>query len=802
MNVEGQRPPDFADDFRVGDWLVEPSLDRVSRNGTVLRLRPQLTDLLVLLARHAGQTVSRDEILAKVWDGHQVAESGMTRCIAEIRQALEDDARDPKILETIPKRGYRLVAPVVFLPRSAPPAEGSSASASNSPAAVPTATPEDMPGAPWANPDADRTATRPRSRFSRRTVYVALLAVASSVAAMVVWQPWAAGRAAAPVDQHTVVLADVVNTTGDPAFDDALKLALAVQLGQAPFLRILPADQVRAALGLMGRPGNEAIVGPVALEVCRRERGSVVLAGSIRPLGRHYAVAIEAFGCRTGDSIARELVEASGKEGVLTALGKATAGMRQQLGESRASLRQYDAPIVRATTSSLDALKALSLGDLRRDGARPEEARAFYRRATELDPQFALAWARRGAAASNVGDWDEALPAFRRAYELRDRASEPERFYIEAHYRLFVEDDPAKAVETYKMWQQVYPGSTIPPSNLASIQIGAFGQYDAALPAAREAVRLAPYSALAHSKLVLAYLGTGRLEEAKKALGEAARRGAVDLQWRGLAFDIAFTTGDEAGMAEHVKWAEGNALASLVMTEYRATAAVSTGRLREARRLWAEMAALAGTPARQAPGRLVQAETEALLGDAPAARHAADAAAAADPQPATQLCAAIVLGLLGDAARPEALVNGVTRRGSLDGTSTRVWLPVARALIEANRGRYDAALALLRPVAPFERGRNYGFTPIGVRGWIELKSGHAAEAAATFQEIQRLGPAAATNPWVAFSRLGLARALEKAGDRAGSRRAYDAFLGAMPRADAEAPLLRVARAERAALDAG
>jgi len=800
MHAEQPERQEFAADFRVGEWLVEPSLDRLSRNGTVLRLRPQLIDMLVVLAQHAGRTISKEAILAKVWEGQHVAESGMTRCIAEIRQVLGDDARDPKMVQTIPKRGYRLVAPVVFLETHGVTAAGGSAC------------PASLPAEP-AGPEPDPAVAPPGPQRRRRSVGWRMGSTLG-VTLLLAFTWGAASSSRAPVlsERDTVLLADVTNTTGDGAFDGTLRLALAVHLAQAPFLHILSDDHVRTALALTGRSANQLVVGPVALEVCRREGAAVLLAGSIARLGSHYAVGIEATACRSGDSIARELLEAESKEQVLTGLGTAAARLRRKLGESRASLLQYDVPIVRATTPSLEALRALSLGDLNRDHARLGDALTFYRRATELDPQFALAWARRGAAARNLGQSvgdersgaaEEPTQAFRKAYDLRDRVSEPERFYILGHYYRFVANDPDKAVETYRMWQRTYPGSSVPPTNLASLYVNTFGQFDAALPEAREAVRLAPYSSLATKMLVSAYLGTNRVPEARQALREAASRGVADLMWHSLAFQLAFADGDETAMLEHARWASGNPSATVVMTQYRALAAASVGRLREARQFWSEAASATAqvgtTPARQAGIRLMEAETEALLGDTRRARLAAEAALALDQQAGTLRSAAIAFALSGDPARAGRLVDDASRLAEPGMCSTFVWLPVARALVEAGSGRPERAREILCQAAPFERGRDFGLAPLGVRASIELAAGRSREAAATFQELLRLRAVVPTSPWVAFARLGLARALRDAGDAAGSRAAYDVVLESMKKADADAPLLVAARRERAAL---
>lgn len=789
----------FAADFRVGDWLLEPSLDRLSRNGTVVRLRPQLTNLLVFLASRAGRTVSKEEILQKVWAGQFVAESGMTRCIAEIRQALEDDAHEPRIIETIPKRGYRLVAPVVFLDTSEPPA----------PKTSPAADGEAMAASPA--PEVEPAAASSPNRV-RRLAHPSAIA-GTLVAAAVLATTWGAANSRAPVlkERESVLLADVTNTTGDAAFDHTLRLALGVQLGQAPFLRFLSQQQVRRALTLMGRAPEQPVVGALALEVCQREGAAALLAGSIARLGTHYAVGIEAIACRTGESIGRELVEVDSKDEVLTALGTAAKRVRATLGESRASLSQYDVPIVRATTPSLEALKALSLGDLSRDHARLPEALRYYRQATELDPGFAVAWARRGAAARNMGESaadprfggdDEPLYSFRKAYELRDRVSEPERFYILGHYYRFVAGDPYKAVETYKTWRQTYPGDDQPTTNLASLYVNVFGQYDTALPEAQHAVRLAPYSSIANSTLAASYLGMGKLAEARQALRESAERGAGDLAWHMVAYEVAALDGDAAAMRGYERWAADDATAALVMTHLAANAAAASGRLRDARRAWSEdptSITITAPRALRSALRLWQAETEALLGDARAARAAAEAALVMEHEAGDVLVAAIGIALSGDPVRASALIDEAARRARPGICATYVWRPIARALVEAAAGRREQALEILREVAPFERGREFGLMPLGVRGMLELSAGRSQEAARTFDTLLRLRAVAATSPWVPFARLGLARARRDGGDVAGARAAYQAFIDAMKNADADARLLVAARRELAAL---
>jgi eukaryotic-like serine/threonine-protein kinase len=818
------RTPDheaWAADFRVGDWLVEPSLDRLSRNGTTIHLRPQLTNLLVLLARNAGRTVSKEEILSKVWDGQFVAESGMTRCIAEIRQALGDDARDPKIVQTITKRGYRLVAPVTVI-HPAPTQEPPLAAEPPPPAETPPTTasppgPAEAPGAvspaAAAVPDASGAdAARPRRWKLSHRAAVWTLASAIVVAAL----GWVAAewlRTPAISERDTVMLADVVNATGDSAFDQTLRLALAVHLGQAPFLRILPANQMRAVLPLMGRSSDEPVTGPVALEICRREGAAVLIAGSVAKVGSHFAVGLEALACGTGESVARELLEVQTKDDVLSAFGTVAGRLRRTLGESRASLSRYAVPIARATTPSLDALKLLSLGDDARDKGQLDDALMFYRRATDLDPVFAVAWARRGAAAHNVaqlagdersGVTDEVTLAFKKAYDLRDRVTEFERFYILGHYYRFVAGDADRALENYDLWKRIYPGSAVPPTNTASLYVNVLGQYDAGIPHAREALVIAPSSTIAHNTLIAGYLGANRIADAKQALSAIERAGAANLSTHRMAFDLAFFENDAAAMQEQVTWASRDPAAMISMTERQAHAAAARGRWREARRLWAsagEAAAAAGDTAKRAWLLLRQAEAEAIVGDAAAARGAAAEAVTLDHQDATMLTGALVLALAGDRARAERLLDDVARRDTSESPLGYVWQPIARAAALAAAGRPDEALRTIDRTVRFERGRNFGLVPLGARASFLLSAGRSREAAAAFRDMLALRAVFATSPWTTFAELGLARALRAAGDIPGSRAAYDALVARTGDGDQDAPVLAAARRERAALAA-
>ena len=775
--------------FTVGDWHVDPRSCQVSRAETTERLRPQLVDLLVCLAKRSGKIALKDEILSEVWPGQFIAESGLSRCVAELRQALQDDAQQPRFIETIPKRGYRLIAPVVWLEEEAP-------------ADVPPDPPAHVGGASEpasARPLAPAGSQRPSRRRAWIWTAVGLAALVAGIAGVtfVTLRP----PASVLTGRDTVLLADVSNATRDRVFDDALRLALAVNLEQAPFLRILPQEAVRAALVRAGRSPDERVVGPLALEVCRREGAAVLLAGSIASLGSRYAVGIEAIACGTGESLGHALAEADSRERVLAALGQAASRIRRRLGESRDSLRQHDVPLVRATTPSLEALEALTLGDVRRDSGRYGEALPHYRQATDLDPEFALAWARRGVTARNLDLRSEAIPALRRAFELRDRVSQPERFTIEGLYYRLVAGDPQRAIETYQAWKRVYPGSPVAPNAIASLFSDELGQYEAAIAEAREAVRLAPNTSWPYNNLVQACVGAGRFAEAKQVVADAASRGLDDWSMHSYLLSMAQLEGDQGAVERETRWGARDPELGVLWLRIRASEAVGGGRLGEARRLWQEALAGAGQTGSAkdaADVHLDRAESEALVGDPNAVRALVEAALSADRRALVLARSAIVLTLIGDTARARVLLDDAARLAGADPAPLRVWLPAAEALLVARQGRPGDALQILTPIARFERGNDFSLVPLGIRAIVCMSAHRPTEAAKAFEELIRLR-VLAFGSWVPVARLGLARALRESGDTARSLAAYDLFLDSWKTADSNAPLLKAARQERASV---
>jgi DNA-binding winged helix-turn-helix (wHTH) protein/tetratricopeptide (TPR) repeat protein len=790
--------------FTVGGWRVEPKACRLARAETTVRLRPQLMDLLVCLARRAGDIVLKEEILAEVWAAQYIAESGLSRCIAELRQALGDDAHVPRFIETIPKRGYRLVADVAWPDELAPdertPGATVAGGAPDTTDAAAASVVRHGDAAGPARARGDGTGTTRRRSAALASVVVG--AGALTAVAMLSMGGWGGRRVS--TDRATVLVADVVNTTGDKVFDDTLRLAVGVNIGQAPFVRLLPREAVRGALVRAGRPPDGPVAGAVALDVCRREGADIVLGPSIARLGSTFTVGLEAVACESGEEIWRTLEQASGRDDVLRALERTATSARRMLGETRESLIRHSVPLERATTPSLDALKALSLGDDSRDHGRLDEALAFYKQATDLDPRFALAWARLGIGSANVGRPEEAWPAISRAYALVDRVSPPERFYISAHYQRNVAGDIDAALETYRAWRRLYPGSLVPPTNIANILVMVLGDYPAAVREAEDALRLAPFSSVAGYILNLAYRGAGRADEARALLDKLIASGVHDRLVNGLRLETALMDGDAATVDREMRRAGGQPSAEVAALVFRASDAVAHGRVAEAAPLWRAAFARAagmGTGLRVAEAQLFAARALAVVGESSAARQALEASLAADRSPWTLVHAAVAAALLGDGPRVRTLLAAADGRPENDPGVLRTWAAAARALAAAQAGSAEEAAARWQSVARFERGALFYLLPLYMRGSIERAGGRSWEAAATFARLEALRAVQPTAPWVALATLERARALRDAGDSRGSLAAYDEFLRHWAGADATALPLVAARREREALSA-
>jgi serine/threonine protein kinase/tetratricopeptide (TPR) repeat protein len=629
-------------------------------------------------------------------------------------------------------------------------------------------------------------ARRPRVAWWKIALPVAAV-LASAASAYVLYER------SRPVltDRDVIVLADFVNTTGDAVFDGALKQALAMALEQSPFLSVYPADGVRDALKRMARPPDAPVTGALAREVCQREGLKAVLQGSVAALGNRYLIIVEAHDCDTGAALASDKEEAARKEEVVRALDRLAPRLRHRLGEALASVQKHDVPIEgKASTSSLEAYNAFSLAVKKLSVNKPAEAVPLFKRAIELDPNFAYAHARLAAAyeslPNSLAAQDESI---QKAYALRDRVTEFERYYITVLYYAYHDGNLLKAIEAAESWKAAYPRSWLAAYNLGSAYTKVGRQQDAYEQA--RAVAFAPgMGPGAVSGVIQAAINTNRLAEAKTLCARLAEKfpdyGLVH-HW---LYRIAHLENDEAAMRAQREWARGKPEEPQFVNAERLRAS-EYGQFALSRKIASERAAAAGQ--KPPTGSGIGPSTQVFVGNLDVVRKEARAVLATNKD---NWLAAFALSLAGETAPAEALASDLEARYPVDTIVQKQMVPVLRASAELARNHPQRAIELLAPARPYD-GREY-YSPY-LRGLAYLRTASAAEAAAEFQRIiDRRGVDEFSVLWP-LSHLGKARALALGGDVAASKKAYEVFLTLWKDADPDIPILREAKAEYAKL---
>jgi len=636
--------------------------------------------------------------------------------------------------------------------------------------------------------------TVPKPAANRKRWYIgaaALLAVAIGIGVFFYTR-----GARALTEKDSILITDFVNTTGDAVFDGTLKQALAVQLEQSPYLNVFPQERVRDTLKFMGRSPNERLTPDLARDVCRREGIKAVLNGNISSIGSQYVVDVNAINCQTGDSLAHEQLQADKKEQVLGAVGKAASSLRGKLGESLASVQKFDAPVEEATTSSLDALKAFSLGEAERNKGSEYTAIPLYKQAIELDPNFALAYAPLGQSYANTGQSTLARENETKAFERRDRASELEKLYISTHYYEIVTGEIDKSMAAYQLWKRTYPRDSIPTNNLA-IDYAWTGKFDQALVEAQDTMRLDPNSAFTYGVMGGAYIGLDRFAEAK-----ALRQKEVELKLdqtpdHADLYLIAFLEGDKAGMQREADWAKGRP-DEFVMLETIAEAVAAAGKLQQSRDLYlqaVDSAQRAKLPEAVAGILAHQARTEAEVGNAAQARTAARTALAGNRNRFALASAGYALAATGDEAQAGAIADELSKTFPADTLVMGAWVPSLRGQIEISKNNPGKAIEHLQASTPIEFGWPTRVMPSYVRGQAYLRMRQGKEATQQFQNILGHRGVCGTLITCSLAHLQLGRALALSGDTAGARTAYQDFLALWKDADPDVPILKEAKAE-------
>ncbi len=615
-------------------------------------------------------------------------------------------------------------------------------------------------------------------------------------------------RAHALTQADTLVLANFTNKTGDPVFDETLRQGLAAQLQQSPFLSLVSDQRIQQELRLMGIPPDTKLSPAASGDLCQRLESKAYLTGSISNIGSQYVIGVSAVNCRTGDYIAQEQVTANGKEGVLSALDKASTKLREQLGESLKTIQKLDTPVEQATTPSLEALQAYGLGRRNLLGKADYTAAVpLFQRAIQLDPNFAMAYAVLGTTYHNLDEKMLAAENTRKSYELRSRVSEWEKFYIESHYYHFVTGDLEKARQVYELWAQIYPREQVPPTNLGVV-FQTLGQHDKSFTEFSEAMRLNSSDSLNFANLVLGYIHLQRLDEARAAAAEALSRNLESADLHFNLYELAFLKTDLPGMAEQVSWSMGKPGKENVMLFLEAGTAAYFGKLAAARefsRQASSSAQRAGEKEMAADCEASAALWEALYGDSlEARRRATDTLAMSNGRDA-QYVAALALALIGDSARARALADDLDKRFPDDTIVHFNYLPTLRAQLAlslpGNRAKAVEILALASPYELGVPGSTFwaNLYPVYVRGQAFLASHQGALAAAEFRKILDWPGVVVNEPIAALAHLGLARSYALAADTPKSRAAYNDFFTLWKDADPGVPILLQAKSEYAKL---
>jgi len=763
------------DRYEFGPFRLDPEKQTLLRDDKPIALTPKAFQLLLVLVRRSNQVVTKDELMKSVWPDTFVEETNLTRNIFALRRALGETEQDRYII-TVPGEGYRFAENVHNLPER----QLDIVAATQSTVQV-------------------RIAETRSWRWIAPAVIV-LLAAAGGTS----W--FFTHRKPILTERDTVVLADFANSTGDSVFDGTLRQGMAVQLEQSPFLSLISEERIRRTLVQMGQSADAPLSGETAREVCERTGAVAVIEGSIAALGSEYVLGLGAKNCRTGDILDEEQGQAAKKEDVLKTLGAIATKFRTRIGESLTTVEKYSRPLEEATSSSLEALKAYNTGLNAAFSSGLQAGIPFLRRAVELDSQFAMAHAHMGLMYISSGESELAVRSLSKAYQLRDRVSDRERFFIDTSYHRAVTGNLEKAIETCELWALTYPRDGRPHSLLSGFLYQGLGKYEASLEEAQQALGDDPDVTPSYANLAFSYFYLGRFDEAQATAQRAFERKLYMPELSLLQYHIAFLKGDRARMEQERSSAQGRAGAEDWINHLEALALAQSGQLRAARemsQLAVESARHAGNRERAATFEVGVAVWEALFGNGAASRQYAMAGLALSKSRDIEYAASFALAVSGDFPRSQALMKVLEKQFPNDTSVRFSYLPVLRSLSALHRNEPDAAIEQLRIAAPYELAQTrigfFGFFgnlyPAYVRGQAFLAENRAAEAAAELQKILDHRGIVVSDPIGALARLQLARAYVLSGDPVRAKSAYQGFLTLWKDADPGTPLLMMAETE-------
>jgi eukaryotic-like serine/threonine-protein kinase len=758
--------------YRFDTFEVDDREFRLLEGGAPIQVEPKALRLLLYLIENRNRLVRKQELLDNVWQDAIVTENALTRVIGLLRKALNDDSHVPRFIETVPTAGYRFIAKVTAVEEN-----------------------------PAIEPTTPAATVAPAARFGKGLPAKKWI-LASVVALLVVVSTYffVRHRRRVLTERDTVVLADFENSTDDPVFDGTLRQGMSVQLEQSPFLSLIPDQRIQQTLKLMGLPADSRLTPAIAREICQRTSSAAVLDGSIAHLGSQYVLGLRATDCSSGKVLAEEQARAARKEEVLNALDQIASKFRTRLGESLGTVEKYDTPLAEATTPSLEALKAYSLGRKKAAAGGITTALPFYRRAVELDPNFAMAYAAIAAIYRNHQEPERAAENIRKAYELREKVSERERFSIEAAYYWYGTGELEKAAAAYELWQQTYPRDIVPYNN-AGVIYRQLGKLQEALQESNEALRLDPNATSIYQNLGADYVSLNQLDKAEAVYKQADER---HLPYEGRLksrYLLAFLAGDAPKMAQLAATAMGIPGEEDLMLGAQADTATWYGKSKDARELTrramdsAEHNDAQETAAGyQAAAAMFAAES----GNREQARADADAALKLSPNRNVQEMTALALARAGDTAAAEKLAAELDKAFPLDTLVQRYWLPSIRAAVALQRNDPSHAIELLQTTSDLEL-HDPRLIPVFLRGEAYLMLHDGKRAATEFQKFIDHRGLVRNLPWGALAHLGLARAYAMQNETMKAQAAYQDFLTLWKDADPDIPILKQAKDEYAKL---
>jgi DNA-binding winged helix-turn-helix (wHTH) protein/tetratricopeptide (TPR) repeat protein len=774
--------------YRFGVFEVLTESRELLRHGHRVKLQDQPFQLLLLLLENPGEIVSRELLQQRLWPGNTFVEFGQSlgTAVTKLRQALGDDADNPRFVETVPRRGYRFIAPVDR--RDAFDANLFESSSR------PRVVVDESQKVPF------NASSLPSISRGRPVIWLAI--VAAGLIGFFVAYSIHRRNAFALSPKDTIVLADFENTTEEPVFNDSLRQGLIVGLAQSPVIHVLSDRNSTVIFRQMGHAPDTRMTGQVAVELCRRVGGKAEVQGSISSLGTSYLVALAAIRCDTGKPIAREEVEALQREDVVGALGKATAQLRARLGESLPSIRKYNAPLEQATTSSLEALKAygeaLSTWDAKGDMA----SLPFFKKAIALDPNFAMAYGGLATVYNNLGETGLATEDTTKAYKLRDRVTESERGSIDARYYLYVTGEVDKAALTYQALAQDYPDSAGSFNHLGTTDLK-LGRNDQAVESFRKAILLDATRATTYANLAVSLLRANKMRDAIAVLGQAEKRNLHTDYLLQVNYWVGFLKDDHEGIAHIVQQSSQVTGARELLLSERANTESYHGRFEAARELSNAAAdQMKNDGDKESAARcLAQAAVrEAEVGYAGSARLLMEQADKMSDDKTIVTLSALVTALTGDSKRAAKMIERLDDQHPQDTFLQSYWLPIIRAEIELGQGRGEKAITLLAPTGPFDFAVPGEFTtsslyPAYVRGQAYLGVGNGNKATAEFEKVINNPGMVLNLPLGSLAYLGRARALVLAGRPSDAADTYREFFRLWKGADSNTPTLLRAHEE-------